>query len=105
MLTRRSILRGLIAAPAIVSAGSIMPVRLWKSSVVEDTTIFVARYPDGSVWFYRDTTPSANWDITWRRADLPIGDRYIPLHRGPHDEAPGVEEFAKWRQNPLVAAS
>jgi hypothetical protein len=30
MLTRRSILRGLIAAPAIVSAGSIMPVKLWK---------------------------------------------------------------------------
>jgi hypothetical protein len=28
MLTRRSILRGLIAAPAIVSAGSIMPVKL-----------------------------------------------------------------------------
>jgi hypothetical protein len=30
MLTRRSLLRGLIAAPAIVSAGSIMPVKLWK---------------------------------------------------------------------------
>jgi hypothetical protein len=30
MLTRRSLLRGLIAAPAVVSVGSIMPVRLWK---------------------------------------------------------------------------
>jgi hypothetical protein len=29
MLTRRSILRGLFAAPAIVSASSIMPVKLW----------------------------------------------------------------------------
>jgi hypothetical protein len=29
-LSRRSLLRGLFAAPAIVAAGSIMPVRLWK---------------------------------------------------------------------------
>jgi hypothetical protein len=34
MLTRRSILRGLFAAPAIVSAGSIMPVRLWNPFAV-----------------------------------------------------------------------
>jgi hypothetical protein len=34
MLTRRSILRGLFAAPAIVSAGSIMPVKLWRPSFV-----------------------------------------------------------------------
>jgi hypothetical protein len=34
MLTRRSILRGLIAAPAIVSAGSIMPVKLWPDVYV-----------------------------------------------------------------------
>jgi hypothetical protein len=98
MLTRRSILRGLIATPAIVSIGSIMPVKLWKSSVVEDTTIFVARYPNGSVWFYRTTPPNAQGGLMWRRADLPIGDRYIPLHRGPRDEVPDAEEFARWRR-------
>ena len=28
-LTRRSLLRGLIAAPAVVSVASLMPVKLW----------------------------------------------------------------------------
>jgi hypothetical protein len=29
-LSRRSLIRGLFAAPAIVAAGNIMPVRLWE---------------------------------------------------------------------------
>jgi hypothetical protein len=33
ILTRRSLLRGLVAAPAIVAAGNIMPVRLWKPAL------------------------------------------------------------------------
>jgi hypothetical protein len=30
ILSRRSLLRGLVAAPAVVAIGSIMPVRLWQ---------------------------------------------------------------------------
>jgi hypothetical protein len=30
LITRRSLLRGLFAAPAVVAAGSLMPVKLWK---------------------------------------------------------------------------
>lgn len=30
ILTRRNFLGGMVAAPAVVAAGSLMPVRLWK---------------------------------------------------------------------------
>jgi hypothetical protein len=33
ILTRRSLLRGLFAAPAIVAVGNIMPVKMWKPAL------------------------------------------------------------------------
>jgi hypothetical protein len=35
LLTRRSLLRGLFAAPAIVAVGNIMPVKLWRPEPID----------------------------------------------------------------------
>ena len=40
-LTRRSLIRGLIAAPAVVSVASLMPVKLW----VPETPALVPGWP------------------------------------------------------------
>jgi hypothetical protein len=75
MLTRRSILRGLIAAPAIVSIGSIMPVRLWKPMPVGAgivTAQMIAAMSDHEFREFR-----INWGYYRQERGLPFA---LPFH-------------------------
>ena len=49
MLTRRSLLIGLVAAPAIVRVSSLMPLSVWIDSPMTATEILMRRH-DESEW-------------------------------------------------------
>jgi hypothetical protein len=56
-LSRRSLLRGLFAAPAIVAVGNIMPVRLFKAEPAVEKLIWSTNVPPGIVGTELDDDP------------------------------------------------
>jgi hypothetical protein len=67
-LSRRSLLRGLFAAPAIVAVGNIMPVRLFKAEPAVKKLIWPTNVPA---------------DAVLTRLDDPIG-RYVDAYAAEH---------------------
>jgi hypothetical protein len=81
MLNRRSFLTGLIAAPVVIRAASLMPVRPWIDFVEGPATIEWS--PGGPISFYRVLVWHGGayraGDAVYTRFDLPPGETSIPM--------------------------
>ena len=72
LIHRRALLRGLFAAPAIVAAGSLMPIRGVKLITVSSLTelsnfIFESNPTKGENWVYKHYIRTPLPDIRWRK--------------------------------------
>jgi hypothetical protein len=88
MITRRSILRGLFAAPAVVAASSLMPIR----GIVMPPELLLDPYYFRGFYFYSDFYGSlqSQWDELFKTPSVQDGGGtsirvglYHPAHTTP----------------------
>jgi hypothetical protein len=83
MLNRRSFLTGLIAAPVVIRAASLMPVRPWIDFVEDPVPGSIEWIPGGPISFYRVLVWHSGayraGDAAYTLFDLPPGETRIPM--------------------------